>query len=647
MGAVFLAALLVTLLLIRLHGTLLEPGFYPELMRKSDVYRFVMGKALTTAIDEARRVDVGQFGGGLQENPIVTSGLTTRQIAAGVNRGMSSRDLEKLATPVLAQIGEYVRGDRDTVVVKIDAGTHVRSVTNEVHELLKESGSYMLLIERVLEPRVREAAGEMLGSDENVSVWMQYLFGGAEGAEDRIVRVAMSTLTAEWLAGQVEYALDEFVPYLVGESDDFEIRLRLSDADVMAALDETKSILREADAYELVYPGVIEPTLTNVLGAGVGLPYGVRITADEVMGALRQAAPPSWVQQQAETLIDHVGPYVVGNSDGFSTEIDLSGNKREAAAALADVAIGNAYLALSILPSCGTRAEVTAARRRLEQTLPRCAPPGVSVDEILRDSEPRIVGSIKSLVLEPIPDTVTFDEARLRATLERSGGPETLERLDYVRDVMNEGWTYNHRDLRADLSQRGDAVQVLDKARSFLSDGYSHTYDVRPMSGAGNRLEKTLDWGREQSDTVQRYQWIAFLMTPLTLVAVGLLGASGWRGRTVWMSSTALVSAIVIFLLSWPMQDALAATVIEQSGIDVSGPSGGLFEGTSRLLSGKWVEVAETFSAEFAGGIRLYSLVLAGAAIVPLLTAVFWRRFTGPKRPVQQPPNLSPDGSLR
>ena len=79
----------------------------------------------------------------------------------------------------------------------------------------------------------------------------------------------MSSLTADWLAGQVEQALDEFTAYLVGETDGFEITVRLTATEVDRAVEETKAILREADAYELVYTGVVEPTLTDVLGAGV------------------------------------------------------------------------------------------------------------------------------------------------------------------------------------------------------------------------------------------------------------------------------------------------------------------------------------------------------------------------------------------
>ena len=625
LGAFVLPILLVILVLLRLNGTLLDPHYYPDLVQRNQVYWFVMVEALPTAIDEARQVDAGQFGGIFRENPIVTSGLAPRQIAEAVHRGLSVQDIETLGSAAMLHVGEYVTGNRDSVAVNVDTG-HVRGGTSELHDLMRESGGYALLIEHELEPRVREAAGEMLGSDENVSVWMLYLFGSSGDAEDRMVRVVMSTLTPEWLADQVDLVLEEFTAYLVGETDSFEISVSLTDSQVEDAIAETKSILLEADAYELVYPGVVEPVLNSVLGAGVELPYGVRVSTDEVMAALRQAGPPSWVQREAENLIDSVGPYVVGRSARFSTEIDLRRNKQQAAAVLSDLAVGNAHETLSTLPFCGTGAEATAARRRLEQALPGCIPSGVSVDQVMGYAEKSIADSVQTVVLASIPDTVRFDEERFRTALEQSGGPETLERLDYIRSVMDEGWTYTHHDLRADLSARGDAIQALDRVRSFLSDGYSHTYEVRPTGATYSRLERTLDLGREQSEIVQRYQWIAYIVTPLLLLGVGLLGGTGWRSRIIWMSSTLLVSAIVIFMLTWPMQDALAETVIEQSGIDVSGPSDALFEATSRLLSNKWVEIVESFSTDFAGGIRLYSLVLAAVAAAVLLTAMFWRR---------------------
>ena len=382
------------------------------------------------------------------------------------------------------------------------------------------------------------------------------------------------------------------------------------------------------------------------------------VAREEVIDALAQGAPSSWVQLQAERLIDYIGPYVAGRSDGFSTEITLTRNKEEASKSLTGVAVARLRETLMGLPVCETtgcrtslagrtRAEATAARRRLGRMLPDCIPPEVSDSEIIEQAEAAIVNSVQTLVFAPVPDTITFTESHLRSTLERSGGPETLEHLDRLRAILNEGWSYSEGDLRADLSERGDALQALDGVRSFLGDGYSHTYGARSVGGSISHLERALDRGREQSEFVRRYQWIAYVAAPFLLAAVGFLGGAGWRGRIVWMSSTLLISAILIFLLSWPMQDVLADTVIKQSGVEVSDRPDGIFQGTSRLLSGMWVEVIEAFSDEFAGGIRQYSLALAGIAAAVLLTGVFWHRMIALVERLQRRPNLSLGGGVR
>ncbi|MCE2457224.1 MAG: hypothetical protein J4G14_05355 [Dehalococcoidia bacterium] len=627
LGVVFLLSLLVSLALIRLNTTLLDPEFYPDLVKKNHVYRFTTVDALATAIDEARRVDAGQFGGIFRENPIAASGLTTRQLAEAVHRGLSVEYIERLGSSAMLQVGAYVTGNRDSVAVSADTD-HVRGVTGELHELMSESGAYALLIEHELEPRVREAAGEMLSANENMSVWVLYLFESSGDAEDRMVQVVMSTLTAEWLADQVELALEEFTAYLVGETDSFEIRISLTDSQIENAVEETKSILLEVDAYELVYPGVIEPVLTSVVGAGVELPYGVSVSTDEVMGALRQAAPPSWVQREAEYLIDSVGPYVVGRSDGFSTEIDLSLNKREAATALEDLVVGNVHGMLSTLPFCGTRAESTVARRRLEHALPGCIPSGVSVDQILGHAEDSIADSVHTVVLASIPDTVRFDEERLRAALERSGGPQTLERLDYIRSVMDEGWTYSDQDLRTDLSARDDALHALDRVRVFFRDGYSHKYRPSSSRPSINRVGAALDGVRARLDTVSSYEWLAYLLTPVLLVFTSLLGGSSWRSRVIWASSTVLISAGLIYILTWPIQQLVADAAAEQARAEVGLQMGGIFSGTMHLIDAKVGEIAEGVAVDILSGLRLYSLLLAGAAAVVLLTALFWRRLS-------------------
>ena len=133
----------------------------------------------------------------------------------------------------------------------------------------------------------------------------------------------MNTLTPDWVADQVEEALEPLTSYLIGESDGFEIMVRLTDEQVATASDEIMVILRGVDAYDLVYVGVVESVVKDALEAQTNLPYGLVVTDDEVVDALRRSAQPSLVQQQAESLADEVSSYVAGRSDDFSINISL------------------------------------------------------------------------------------------------------------------------------------------------------------------------------------------------------------------------------------------------------------------------------------------------------------------------------------
>ena len=453
-SAVFLLTLLATLAFVKLNGTLLEPRFYPDLVQKSDVYRFVMVDALASAIDETRRVDADRFGGIVRENPIVASGLTTPQIAEAVHRGLSPQDLEMLAEPAVLQIAEYATAERDRVMLTVDARSHVKAVVNEVHRLMLESGSYALFIEHELEPRVRQAAGDMLSADENVSAWTIHLFGSSEAAEDRMVRVVMSALTPDWMAGQIAKALDEFMPYMLGESDNFEIRIQFTDAEIETAVGEIKSILLEADAYEIEY-------------------------------------------------------------------------------------------------------------------------------------------------------------------------------LDYVRSVMEQGWTYSHHDLRDGLSGRGDALQALDQIRSFFREGYSYAYQAQAGHRSNDPVGSAMDRTRARLAMVSRYELPAYLLTPLLLIVIGLLGGTSWRTRVIWASSAVLISAALVYVLSLPIHEPLANVAAEQARAEVGIQPGGPFGGTMQLIVARVGEVAKGVTEDIVRGVRLYSLLLVGVSGVVLVMAVFRGRVAG------------------
>ena len=624
LGFAFLAVLLVTLLVLRLGQTFLDSEFYPGQLEKRDLSRFVMADVLPSALDDARAIEADELGIDMSGNPLTVSGLTTAQITESVNRALSPRDLQKISAPVVLRVGQYISSERDSVKVRIKAAEHIREVADELHQLMQESGAYGRILEREVEPRIREAAREALGRNEGVSGWMLYLFGSDE---DKLVRAVMEVFTPEWVGLQVEGALDPLIAYLVGESDSFKVGGRITDAQVATAVEQAKSILREVDPYDLVYKGVVEPTLENRLGAETALPYGLTITNDEVLSALRHSAEVGAVQQQAEVLVDKISVYVAGRSDGFFTEISLLRNKHDAAAALTELVGDKVTEAMKALPVCVTESEAKDAMESLRRRMAiACLPPGVTARDIPDEDLLVIRGLVDTMILEAVPDTIIFTQADLRGSLWRAGGPKALGYFDSLRSISSASWYYNDEHLRSDLAGSGNALNVLEGVRTFLADGYTISERSRPRGRLGRMIDEALDGVRGSLSTIRSYQWVAYTAALALLVIIGLLGGTTWRGRVMWMSATLLVSSTIAAILAWPVYDAVAKEIFEHVRGGMEGRFEGPFSNTFLLIATGLADVVRGVVLDFVTGIRLSSLILAGISLTVLLVAVFWNR---------------------
>ena len=768
LGIVLLPLLFSVLALLRLNDTFLEPGFYPDQLEKADVYEFVMIDVLTSALDEARALDPEELGMDLDENPLAASGLTTHQIVSAVNRVLPPELLEEVGAPIALQAGEYIAAERDELTVAARTGDYFEALVEEIEQLLAETDAYDLLLEEELEPRIKESATEALTANEDAAPWMLGLFGSPEDVDDTLTRLIDSVLTPEWVQEQVESALDEVTPYMVSESDSFEIRIHLTDEEVNEVVEEAKAILREADthgllleqeieprvreaadeamaadpdvsrwtmqlfgtgeeaadrltqaigrvvtpewvqaqiesaldkvppylvgkshsfelavrltddqvgaaveeikailhetdAYDLIYREVIEPAVRDSLGGTIVLPYGVEIAKDEVVDVLRQAAPTVWVRQETEILIAEVASYIAGRTDGFSTTVSLAANKLQAEVAFENLLEAKLTEIVFDLPACRTRAEASAASDSLKLGLPSCIPAGISAGNIVEQALPDLSGSIRPLVLDPLPNRVWFTDSNLRLGVQETGGQQALDLLDESRALLGEGWTYDSDDLRTALGRSSDGVDILDKTRGILTDGYTYTHedlreyldgidddavetldDVRAFladdyvytqeyghgNDADSSIRATLDAAHGWSAATRRYGWTAYLTMPVLLIGIGLLGGRSWRVRIARVSLSLLVAAGLILIVFWPIYDAFVGAAFEAARGDVAAQLGlgGGFEVTSLLIADKVVEVAESAMGEFVGGIRWSSFILMAAASITLLTSMLWPR---------------------
>ena len=479
-GMLLLPALTALLMFQGVHSTLLSPDFHASELRRAGVYEFALDDLLTVALDEAREIETGpvtaSIGGQdrelLKENPLIASGLSSEDIAASVRRVATPEWVQGVVEQWLEQHGRYLTGERDDFDVAIGLDEQSLVLIEEVKLLLRKADAGGLLFEALVEPEMERAA-------------VAYVPFGLDVSAERLTESARRVAGPDWIQVQIDAVFDEVAPYLVGDRDTFEVHVDLAGR-AEVALEEVKALLREADAYEVLYTNVVEPRVEEALGGAVALGFGIEVTDGEVTAALRRVAPPEWVQQQAERVLDGATFYLTGREESFAVAVSIEGNKREAAAVIEE-AVGRRFdEALAALPKC-TGTHVSQVLTSLE--LPTCIPEGTP-DAVVSAARSSVVGGVQLLLLTPIPDSVTFTDRHLRAAVEEVGAAEEAELIDSVREVLRDGWVYTQDDLRRDLAGLGgegqgeagvDPATLLDD----VPDGPERWMDVQRIGLPG------------------------------------------------------------------------------------------------------------------------------------------------------------------
>ena len=274
LGVILFVLMLGALTILQVSQTFMNPGFYIERLRKENIYEFILDDLATVALDDARELDPKRIAKDLDENPLVTSGLSTEEIVSSVNRAIPPAWVQAQVEQVLNQAGRYITGESDGFLITIQAGDQVTAVVSEAKTLARKADAYNIVFEEIVAPAVRDATSEDLPLGLDIS-------------DERLVDSVRKVASPDWMRAQVEAAIDEVTPYIIGEEDSFAIRVELADR-VDMALEETKALLRESNAYDLLYDEVIEPAITDNIGEAVDLPFGISVTPQEVVDALRR-----------------------------------------------------------------------------------------------------------------------------------------------------------------------------------------------------------------------------------------------------------------------------------------------------------------------------------------------------------------------
>lgn len=628
-GFVFFLFLLLTLLVLQINSTFLDPDYYPEQLREANVYQFVLNDLLASAIDEERErerreQDAGGTGEDVATTPLLSSGLSTEQIVAAVNRALPPDWVQGVVERNFDEVGQYLTGDRDEFMVTVRANEQAATAVEELKSLMRQADAFNLLFDEEVVPRIEESIQGRLPF-------------GLDITNQRLVEAVRRVAPPEWVQEQVELVLDEVTPYMVGERDTFLIDIQLEEDRIDIALDEVEKLMAETDSGRLLYEEIVEPELRKNLGDTVALPLGVSLTQEEVLDALRQVAPPTWVEQQAVMVINDAAPYLIGRSDSFLTVVSLAENKRLARGVIADLVDDKVNEIVDNLPTCQSLAEAQAALATASEGLPSCVPPNVPTERLLDQLDIDLAGSIQRMVLGPIPDTIRFTEVELRTSLIQAGAADNLDEIDNVREILRDGWMYTQDDLTETLTDDDgnvSDVETLDNVRSFLADGWTYTEaDLREdLSDEGDTgTVDDLDRGRDIFKTARSNRLLVYIPMLLLLVGIGFLGGTSWSARVAWGAGALVIATGLVFVIFGPGYDSFGRfgpgydlDELRAEALQDITEEGGDYPETSRLAANKAFDIFESMADDLASGVASSSVVLVIIGLIALGAAIFW-----------------------
>ena len=582
-------ALFVGLTLWRMNDTILSAEYYAVPLGESGFYEFLMTEAVLSALDES----------GIEEDLTGDSLNLSNERLAILAYSLHPPDLLRDKVEyILSEMGRYSTGETDSFSMTVLPGMREDAVVSELRALLRELDVYELFQDQFVAPLVDEAVAGTRVADFGVS--------------DRELReAARSVLHREWFEAQADVIVREAVPYLLGREDGFSVSGRLSDR-VEAAAQETKRLLRDSDAYGKFRTEVIDYTASEWIPEPVEMSYGIVLTPDEVKSALIEVAPLEWLRTEAERAIDESLPFATGRTDTLVLQVDLRDRKRRAAEIVRATAVSKLDDRLADLPVCSREMSAAELSAVLSGTDLECAPVGHDVVAIR--SIPEVVALAAVQVIdESVPDVYVFSLTH----------EELDDRLKEAIGFARRGWEFTDADLRRSLSEDSlpgaeDLSGTLEVVRELLSEGWTYNH-IQFRRDMGHSQVVRLDRDRSTLDILRLLRWV-LLAVPILLLALGLAAGGDWRGRLLWASGAMVLASLATIGLIGPFGDSVLAPYLEGVLRDIVSE---LFRGadlprTEELVGSRIPDVVDIAVADVSSGVTLAALLPLGAGVLAL-----------------------------
>ena len=328
--------------------------------------------------------------------------IDAEDVAGSIERAFPKEWVSGQADAALEEATAYLVGDKDTLEVKIALEERSHTALAEVRSLLQKADDFQIVFDGVINPVLDENVPEVIFLPLDVTV---------TGEEVKLA--FLDSVPPEWIKEQALAVVDAAGPYVIGETDTFQVTIPIAERksnanEVIAALARIKlgGILDELPECEEGLPSL---SLEDISQDGLPQCVPASMTLDMLTGLLVS-------QLELVDLDELLGGF------GYAIPDNVVFTQDDMRESLADAGGEDALESLDY-------------------------------------------------VREVFSEGWTYTDADLRSDLMSSGGSDDVEALDDLRTALRDGWTFTDADLRRSLRESGgeEAVAELDRIRDQLS----------------------------------------------------------------------------------------------------------------------------------------------------------------------------------
>ena len=596
-------------------SNLITARFYLDNLASSSVYSFLLNEVPLSTLEETRSNS---------DQPDISMALNTldmsdKQIVDSLNRIVTPTWLQETVESQVNDVGNYLTNNVDEFTIDISISDQTKQASEELKSLIRNSNLHDFIMDSQIKPLTTKAVQEE---------WPL----GIKVSEERLLIAIKAVATKQWVSKQADNALDEIIPYLVGEEDNFSF-LVLFDDRIKIASSEFKSILSETDYYNLVYSELVSPVIKSAIGEITVLPHQVELSESEINDILKTVAPPEWVEEQAEYAIDELVEYLVGDKETLNFSIDISENKELAVDSLVAMAIEKFDEKLELLPDCSEQDLMTLLTSSNLNTL-TCYPSESGMRSRIKDLTDQyrtdVLNSIRPRIIDSIPDEIELNENILEK--QSIAGGAVSETLIEIRELIVDGWEFTDEDLETMLINLGGekSWEQFQQVRTIISNGINYSnYDLEEdlIESGNDQSIETIGLSRKYLGIAQNLKFFVYAPSILLAIIIGLIGANTWSARLAWSSSAVIIASFVVWLVWGPIFNSVALPIIETELASVGQTSLeniDQYNRTSSLLIEKIQEILVVTTNSLTKGIAISGLATMFISFIVLGITIMW-----------------------